>query len=220
MTFPRGQVLAHRGVWDGQCAPNSEGALRKGLDLGLGIETDLRDRDLTVVISHDPPCRNEGLELDQLSALISQSAATGALIALNVKSDGLAPLVIEMVKAHHDQPIFLFDMSVPELVRYVALGLPVAVRSSEYERDAISFAGRLGVPLRAWVDGLAEDWYLMDAEIPRLLESGALTLVSPEIHGRDPREAWDWLYECHMSGYDVSICTDRALEFLAWDESS
>ena len=48
-------ILAHRGVWQNPVEKNSAAALRRALENGFGVETDIRDLDGQLVISHDPP---------------------------------------------------------------------------------------------------------------------------------------------------------------------
>jgi len=55
MLIRKSGILAHRGAWTVPKERNSAEALKRALKSGFGIETDLRDLDGTVVISHDPP---------------------------------------------------------------------------------------------------------------------------------------------------------------------
>ena len=57
------QILAHRGRWRSPSEKNSEGAFRAALSAGYGIETDIRDFDGRLVISHDP-ARADAMDLD------------------------------------------------------------------------------------------------------------------------------------------------------------
>ena len=83
--------IAHRGWWHNPEEKNSELAIRRALDAGYGLETDLRDHAGRIVISHDPPGSQGEPEFDfeQLLRLYRELGATGTL-ALNIKSDGLA----------------------------------------------------------------------------------------------------------------------------------
>ena len=54
----KSNILAHRGLWFCEEEKNSSNALFKALDLGFGIETDVRDLCGELIISHDPPMLN------------------------------------------------------------------------------------------------------------------------------------------------------------------
>ena len=54
-------ILAHRGCWGQSVKRNSFEALKRALEEGFGIETDFRDCNGVIVISHDPP---EGDEIE------------------------------------------------------------------------------------------------------------------------------------------------------------
>ena len=54
------QILAHRGFWGlqdstKQIKPNSLESFKHAFQNGFGIESDLRDFDLQLVVSHDMP---------------------------------------------------------------------------------------------------------------------------------------------------------------------
>ena len=53
--FASGKILAHRGIWSDSKSANHPEALTRALEMGFGIETDLRDRNCELVVSHDPP---------------------------------------------------------------------------------------------------------------------------------------------------------------------
>lgn len=46
------ELLAHRGYWSNGIPGNSPEALKRALECGYGIESDVRDYDGTLVISH------------------------------------------------------------------------------------------------------------------------------------------------------------------------
>ena len=49
------KILAHRGFWADEEEKNTLSAFGKAFDSGFGIETDIRDRNGELVISHNPP---------------------------------------------------------------------------------------------------------------------------------------------------------------------
>ena len=58
-------ILAHRGYWSEKNQQNSFQSFKDALDKGFGIETDFRDHDGKIFVSHD--CITQ----DQLSDLVS-----------------------------------------------------------------------------------------------------------------------------------------------------
>ena len=216
--FPPGDVLAHRGMWSETVGGNTAGALLDAVAKGLGVETDIRDRNREIIISHDPGAGSSLLLENFLGSVPAKSEFPG-LVALNVKADGLVPLLTDELGGVHSLGTvrhFFFDMSIPETLKYLAAGLPVALRVSEYEQVDTSLRGKSQLSVRLWVDCFESDWFIGDGTLLGLLELHSVTLVSPEIHGRDPRWAWDWVHKLRQQGLDVSICTDTPLEFLRW----
>lgn len=202
------RLLAHRGLWQSDVAPNSHAALVAAARAGFGIETDLRDLAGSLVISHDPAKIDSLHALESLRA-ISEAASAPITLALNVKSDGLAPLLAPILEVVGCNTVFFFDMSVPQLVTYARSNLPVAIRISEFEPFRPALLEQLGgLPLRIWLDSFDSDWWLDDSTINQLSMSATMTIVSPEIHGRDPRPVWDWFMSATREGADVYLCTD------------
>ena len=52
-------ILSHRGYWKSEEERNQEVAFHRSFDLGYGTETDIRDIQGKLVISHDMPQGNE-----------------------------------------------------------------------------------------------------------------------------------------------------------------
>lgn len=214
--FPRELILAHRGLWLESAAGNSRDAFMSAARFGLGIETDLRDSSAGLVIAHDPPVASQPLTFEEFLIALSGWETSPGMLALNIKSDGLLPLIGAVISELDQREYFFFDMSVPELLRYARAGLPVAVRMSEYERYDPTLGEVIGGECRIWLDSFTHDWFLARDAVGDVIESALVAVVSPEIHGRDPRWVWDWVWDQRSSGFNVSICTDRPLEFLEW----
>ena len=79
-------IIAHRGIWTDASERNSVTALKKAIQNGIGIETDLRDYQGEVVICHDSQVGNVFLTIHELFEVISKCSIS-ARIALNIKSD-------------------------------------------------------------------------------------------------------------------------------------
>jgi hypothetical protein len=86
-------------------------------------------------------------------------------------------------------------------------GIPHALRLSEFETELPWCSDFI------WVDGFESDWWLRKSEIIGLLEEHQLIFVSPEIHGRDHKGAFEWFTELRKSGLvSFSVCTDFPIE--------
>lgn len=201
------KLLCHRGLWTDPEAKNSRAAIEDAAHSGYGTETDVRDLSGRLVISHDPP-RGGELPLDAVLKVYDDRDLT---LALNIKADGLCQMVSESL-ASCQIPWFAFDMSVPEMVRYAAQGVPFFTRHSDREPDPILYEAAEGV----WLDGFETDWY-DDSFIKNHLSNGkSVCVVSPELHGRDPSAVWKMMKK-FRNAPGLMLCTDyidRAKEVI------
>jgi glycerophosphoryl diester phosphodiesterase len=203
-------ILAHRGLWHAEAEQNSAAAIKRALDAGFGVETDLRDRGGSIVVSHDPP---RGGEMSFESLLSIADLHPGpALLALNVKADGLQPLMESALRARHDY--FLFDMSVPDMVVSIRRGLTCFTRKSDVEPEPVLLDDVEGV----WLDSFASSTADVDAAAALVARGKKVAFVSPELHGRPHQAYWTRLLESglHLSS-DSMLCTDlpdRAARFF------
>lgn len=197
-------ILAHRGWWLEPAEKNSRQALARAFEAGYGVETDLRDHDGEVVVSHDPPVGDDHIKLVELLSMFKKAGEPGAL-ALNIKADGLQKPLAQALGEAGVSNYFVFDMSVPDGLVYLRHGLTVFTRRSEYEA-APSFLDRAtGI----WVDAFDSDWIGAD-DLRELSKDGkALALVSPELHGRPHREVWSrWKAAVSQASAPIMVCTD------------
>jgi hypothetical protein len=198
-------ILAHRGLWTDKADQNSHFAISSALNSGFAVETDLRDSFGDLVISHDPPSRDNSLLFD--------TSWSECRVAYNIKSDGLSPHFQRILQRMKDTDSFVFDGSIPEMFKIRNLGIPHALRLSEYERE-LSWDVKF-----VWVDGFTEEWWLDNPKILSLLESRHLIFVSPELHGREHKRAFDWFSELRMNEIqNFSVCTDHPLELRGLNE--
>ncbi|MBL6457867.1 hypothetical protein JMJ55_21245 [Belnapia sp. T6] len=202
-------ILSHRGYWREAAEKNQPVAFRRSFDLGYGTETDVRDSLGRLVIAHDMP---RGGELD-LAGMLGILGGRDLPMAMNIKADGLAaPLAAAMREAGLTR-WFTFDMSVPEMLVQLRLGLPVFTRASEFERVPACYDRAIGV----WVDDFGAGWYGV-AEIRGFLADGKqVALVSPELHGRDHRALWSMLRAAGLVGAPgLMLCTDLPEDATAY----
>jgi hypothetical protein len=192
-------ILAHRGVWKHEIDQNSSKALQEAFLNGFGVETDFRDNLGSLVISHDVSIESEPFDFHFFNL--------SNRFAINLKSDGLLNFFVPYIEVLIESKSFVFDASIPEIVKYRKSGIPLALRLSEYEKE---------LPWRSdyvWVDAFDSDWWMNDESIHKLMGVSHLIFVSPELHGRDYRRAYDWFVKERKKGnLDFSVCTDHPSE--------
>lgn len=204
-------ILAHRGMWAAPEEKNTVHAFALAWANYYGIETDIRDQEGVLVISHDPPAGTDLQTADDFFRRYKESGADTTL-ALNIKADGLQDRLAELLDRHAITPdrYFVFDMAVPDALGYLRRGMPCFTRESEYEPVPAFLDQAQGV----WMDCFHDDWIDQGA-IERHLRSGRrLALVSPELHGRPHAHAWSTWREALRSlgdkdaGKGILLCTD------------
>jgi glycerophosphoryl diester phosphodiesterase len=125
----RSQIFAHRGFWrEGGSSPNSLESLNSAFEEGFAVETDVRDQQREIVISHDP-CGTSTYNSFNWELL-----ALGR-IAINIKSDGLVPGFTDLTDHIRDSQSFVFDCSFPQIMQFRNASIPHALRISEFERE-------------------------------------------------------------------------------------
>ena len=199
-------IIAHRGFWLEVNEQNTEVAFRRALSNGFGIETDLRDRDQSVVISHDMATL-ESMTIEHFIKLCS--VAPNVTLALNVKADGLQG---SMASLQMDNPHFYFDMSVPDMLGYLTNDMTVYTRYSDIEPDPALLDSCEGV----WLDNF-QDSELDVAVLQSYLDLGKnVVLVSPELHKRSEKSYWAQLKSFLDANTKyitkVGLCTDFPLD--------
>ena len=200
-------IIAHRGLWGGSVLGNSLEALTAAFDQGFDVELDIRDCCGEVVIEHDPPTGNP-LTLQRLFEH-AETYDEPPRFYLNIKADGLAPLLAATKEKFPNCRFTTFDHSVPDLLRYTEM--PFLLRHSEYE-SAQSLLS-IGCPDGVWLDCFEGTRPARDAirEI-REFWCGEIVVVSDELHGRDPRSQW---LQLPLDDDKLSICTDRVREAVS-----
>ena len=193
------QILSHRGFWLAPEEKNTETAFRRSFDLGFGTETDVRDLDGELVISHDP-AKHPVMSFDKFLDIYDKS---GLPLALNIKADGLAIRVKNAMSTRSLVNWFVFDMSIPDTRHQFAAGNPVFMRNSEFEQNIPWLDKSSGI----WLDAFESEWYL-DGTLKDLLSSGKpICVVSSELHGRNQVSLWNHLKE--LKHFDnLMLCTD------------
>ena len=196
------QVLSHRGYWTTAGEKNTPAAFARSFHGGYGTETDLRDWNGRLVVAHDPPA-TDPLPAEVLFG-IYHGVGADLPLALNVKADGLQKLLAPLLERFGVTNWFVFDMAVPDALGWLAAGAAVFTRHSEVEEHPAFYARAAGV----WLDGFAGEWWTAETVRAHLAAGKRVCVVSPELHGRDPRAAWD-----RLAGFcgdpRVMLCTDN-----------
>ncbi|MET3814703.1 phosphodiesterase [Pantoea sp. UYEF8] len=197
------EIISHRGYWHTVEEKNSAVAFKRSFDLGFGTETDVRDYNGKLVISHDIPSGHEMT----LHDLLSLAEGKDFSLALNIKSDGLVKLLAEQLAKFNIKKAFVFDMSVPDQITFSRDGrIHFFSRASEYEPVISLYESCHGV----WLDAFESTWY--DAEyIKNILQAGKkVCIVSSELHKRgDYHSLWTMLKNSDLTQYEnLILCTD------------
>lgn len=205
------KVLSHRGIWTSNSEKNTYSAFVNSFRLGFGTETDVRDYMGELVISHDIPKGREISLLNFLKLAETFVDKDPITLALNIKADGLAIKIDEILKQFHNLDCFIFDMSVPDTRAYFDEGSCIFTRMSEVEQTPVWLDKSSGV----WLDAFEEDWYDVNLVQSLLLLGKRVCIVSPELHGRDYKYLWQCIYELKNHS-DLMICTDFPLRAKAY----
>lgn len=205
------EIIAHRGWWLEPEEKNLEIAFKRALSNNYGIETDIRDYDEDLVISHDI-ANNDAMSVDTFFELYN-SLNSNTCLALNIKSDGLAAMLLEKLKHHNIHNYFTFDMSIPDTLGYLKAEIPFYTRHSEYEPEAAFPEHRNGV----WIDAFTESEIDLNYMKHILSMRQHVCLVSPELHGRPHSNIWEQLKTTLLSipgeaKQLISLCTDLPQE--------
>ncbi len=206
----RGSILAHRGLWTDPADKNSRDALIAALDLGFGVETDFRDSEGVLWISHDPVKGNSAVRAARFFEDCVEANRNGRL-ALNIKADGLQHMICDAIEAARVpmERLFAFDMSVPDAQGYIRSGFPVYFRASEYESDQ-SFAP---VARGVWVDNFTGRFQQVQKALELLERGHRVAIVSPELHGRPHDALWQEILGSGLHLHpNFELCTDFPIE--------
>jgi len=195
--------LAHRGFWKLKQEQNTKLSFAVAMESNFGIETDFRDYCGSLVVSHDLPT-DKSFAAEDFFALHAKIYPK-AVLALNIKADGLRQLLKPLLEKYSVTNYFCFDMSVPEMLVYRREGLRYFTRESEYESNSTLYQESAGV----WMDMFHTDW-INPVDIRRHLDAGKqVAIVSPELHRRPQEVFWQSLREAELFKNDaLMLCTD------------
>ncbi len=200
-------ILSHRGYWHHPHEKNTAAAFHRSFSMGFGTEMDVRDGNNTLVIAHDIPTGNE-ISLAQMLDIYCQYDMSLPL-AINIKADGLQPMLCDLLHRYKIRNYFLFDMSVPDHIVSLKHKLTCFTRHSEYENCPL-YDPSHGV----WMDTFTDDWIHVHSVKKHLQNNKKVCIVSPELHRRKHLDTWHTYADLPRQ---VMLCTDypeRAKDFF------
>lgn len=207
-------ILSHRGLWRLDTEKNSLNSFHKSFQLNLGIELDIRDHNGDIVVSHDMPYFNKQTFL--FEDVLKLSSINNHLLAINIKSDGLSDQLEALLKKYNHTNYFVFDMSIPEMYKYINKKLKTFTHLSDICPQAILSKESSGI----WLDSFMSEWYnsqLID-NILNAEPDKKVCIVSAELHKRDHIKQWNIIKQSNMLSSDrIMLCTDlptQAMEFF------
>lgn len=177
------RIFAHRGLWESEHEQNSIRAIEAAFSRNYSVEIDLWKKDGSgeIWVGHD--ISNANTSFSQV--LTSWEKFSGVDLALNIKCDGLLDSLFnhfESIRLPNQSNYFAFDMSPPEMYQYLRRGFPLAFRVSEFEKENVNSSDGI-----LWLDSFTSDWYLSLSEMELKSLLSRSIVVSPELHGRDPK---------------------------------
>ena len=198
------RIICHRGYWKKEGEQNQLISFERALSKGYGIETDIRDFNSGIVISHDIAAQHAPTfeQLLQLYYRISKDS----ILALNIKADGLQKQLRILLDKYKIKNYFVFDMSLPDSLNYLKDRLTAFTRQSEWEKAPLFYEEAAGV----FVDCFKTTEWISEELISNHLNNGKkVILVSPELHKRDYLHFWKVIKSMHINtNQNLYICTD------------
>ena len=214
-------ILAHRANVSGPepARENSLAATRHALELGFGLETDLRrDAAGKFYIAHDPQPRKAANDFTQFEKLFREFS--DRTVAMNVKELGYEAELIALQKSGAlggRTYYFDFELLEPpspgrtqEIIAQLPGGAATAMASRLSDRGE-TLTQCLAIPASVvWADEFDSLW-LTRAEVAAVQAAGRkFYVISPELHGFDERARRARWAEFKAWGID-GLCTDYAL---------
>ena len=214
-------ILAHRANLNGP-QPGRDNRLEdtsRALELGFGLETDLRrDPNGRFYISHDPKPSAEGRDFNAFAEVFRRYP--DRTLAVNAKELGYEQELVELVYSGAlGQKAFFFDFELLEpstpggaqrKIKSLPGGASVALASRLSDRGEL-LAQCLSIPGEVvWADEFDSFW-LGPQEIEAAKHAGRkIYAISPELHGfpvKTMRQRWTDFKNWGVDG----VCTDYAL---------
>lgn len=200
-------VLSHRGYWQDDIEKNQPAGFHRSFSSEFGTETDIRDYNGTLVISHDI-ADDKSITVRRFLEIYNQYENNYKLpLALNIKADGLQEQLKELLEEYRISNYFVFDMSVPDSLQYLRQDFNVFTRESEHEKEPSFYKEAYGV----WLDEFNSHWITKEIIYNHLSNNKQICIVSPDLHKRKYRKEWQHYKEIEkaLGINNLMICTDH-----------
>ncbi len=204
------KIIAHRGFWTSESHMNSMESLLSAIEMGYSVETDLRDKNQEIVVSHDPPDNSCFLFSEFLEMAVELPKFKNIFLALNIKCDGIGKKLFSVLnKFDALKNSFLFDMSVPEhfLLTSIFPKENLCSRISDIEHYPVLYDESKWL----WVDSFKRDWLDENLLVNHIKKNKYVVVVSPELHKRDHFQFWSFLANTSVAS-KIFLCTDKPKE--------
>jgi len=197
-------ILSHRGYWKKSSEKNQPIAFERSFELGFGTETDIRDYNGHLVISHDM-ADTSAISVTDFFTIYNQYD-TSLPLALNIKADGLQTTLKKLLVEYAIQNYFVFDMSVPDSLGYLKNSMNVFTRQSEYEKESSFYEEAQGI----WLDEFHHHWISKETISYHVNMKKQICIVSPDLHKRDYKAEWEHYkkIEKELGINNLMLCTD------------
>lgn len=197
-------ILSHRGYWKTAEEKNTLKAFERSFSMGFGTETDIRDYEGELVISHDI-ADEKSIKLEDFFRIYNDFNKSLPL-ALNIKADGLQLKLKSLLVEYNIENYFVFDMSVPDGLLYLKHDQKAFTRESEYEIMPSFYDLAGGV----WMDEIHSHWINTTVLQKHISTGKKVCIVSPDLHNREYGSEWqDYkTIEKELGCNDIMICTD------------
>lgn len=198
------KILSHRGYWKKEIEKNQIIAFERSFSFGFGTETDIRDFNGELVISHDI-ADEKCISVEDFFKIYNKYDNTLPL-ALNIKSDGLQVKLKELLTEYNITKYFVFDMSVPDGLQYLKQDIKAFTRESEYEEKPSFYSESTGI----WLDEFKNHWIDEKVLEKHIINKKEICIVSPDLHKRDYDKEWqDYKnIENKLNINTIMLCTD------------
>ena len=197
------EILAHRGFWQNGNEKNSVKAIHNALRNGFGFESDIRDYNGELVISHDVPT-DASAKGEQVFELLS--CFDTLCFAINIKSDGIQEMLMDMLNRYKISNYFVFEMSSPQAIEYVSSKIRLYTRQSDIEPEPVLYDYADGI----WIDSFSGyDWVTEELLWNHIKNGKKICIASPDLHNAvDYKLFWERLKNYDMKTDAMGLCTD------------
>lgn len=202
------EIICHRGFFEFKNEQNSLISFKKAFQNGFGIETDIRDYNSNLVISHEIASGNEPT-LEDLFKLY-RKLGNNLPLALNIKSSELQKPLKKLIDTYKIENYFLFDMTIPDAIKYLkSKDIKIYTRQSEYEIEPHLYEKSAGV----WMDEFYSHWINASCIEKHIKNDKKVVLVSPELHNNERLTRWNiWKKIEQNLDCNLSICVNYPRE--------